>query len=233
MSGGHRGGFTVDAVTGIGVLLAALLFCLVVTGGDAEFARSLFFDGLQERWIGRHEWWANELLHTGGRNAMRLLGVIALAAWAGSAFHTWLRPHRAALGYFSACMVIVPLTVGLLKQVTNVDCPWDLQGFGGTVPAFHWFQDRPDDLPRAACFPGAHSSSAFALFSLFFVWRPTRPRLAWAALTGTVVLGALFSIAQQARGAHFLSHDLASALIAWLLCFALTRPMSTNPQLSR
>ncbi len=220
-------------MTGIVVLLMALLLWLVVTGDDAAIARSVFFDGLHERWIGRHEWWANELLHTGGRNAMRLLGVIALAAWAVSAFHPRLVPHRAALGYLAACMVIVPLTVGLLKQVTNVDCPWDLQGFGGTLPAIHWFQHRPDDLPHAACFPGAHSSSAFALFSLFFVWRPTRPRLAWAAFTGTVMLGALFSIAQQARGAHFLSHDLASALIAWLLCYALTRPTSKNPYLSR
>ena len=36
-------------------------------------------------------------------------------------------------------------------------------------------------------------------------------------------VGALFSLAQQARGAHFLSHDIVSALIAWLICLALSR----------
>ena len=37
------------------------------------------------------------------------------------------------------------------------------------------------------------------------------------------LVGALFSLAQQARGAHFLSHDIVSALIAWLICLALSR----------
>jgi len=42
-------------------------------------------------------------------------------------------------------------------------------------------------------------------------------------LVSTVLIGALFSLAQQARGAHFLSHDIVSALIAWLICLALSR----------
>lgn len=204
-------------------LFAAALLWSAMTGSDEALARAVFFDAAQGVWIGRHAWWANEFLHTGGRNAMRLVGVAAIVAWIASHRLPRWAPHRAALGYVATCMVLVPLTVGLLKQVTDVDCPWDLQGFGGSLPVVHWFQDRPDGLPRAACFPGAHSSSAFALFALFFVWVPSRPRLAWAALVGVMVLGALFSLAQQARGAHFLSHDLASALIAWLLCYGLTR----------
>lgn len=217
----------------VAALLGSALLWLALTGGDETVARALFFDDTQGRWLGRHAWWANEFLHTGGRNAMRLIGVAAILAWAASLRSARLAPHRAALGYLAACMVVVPLSVGLLKQVTHVDCPWDLQGFGGALPAVHWFQDRPDGLPHAACFPGAHSSSAFALFALFFLWRASRPRLAWTALGCTAALGALFSIAQQARGAHFLSHDLASALIAWLICFALTRPLLTRPEPAR
>jgi membrane-associated PAP2 superfamily phosphatase len=41
------------------------------------------------------------------------------------------------------------------------------------------------------------------------------------ALIGVLAIGSLFSIAQQSRGAHFISHDLTSALIAWLICLAL------------
>jgi membrane-associated PAP2 superfamily phosphatase len=40
-------------------------------------------------------------------------------------------------------------------------------------------------------------------------------------LSGVALLGAVFSVAQQSRGAHFLSHDLVSAMIAWLICLAL------------
>lgn len=204
-------------------LLAVALFLLALFDGDLLIARYFFFDTAMQEWIGRHEWWANELLHTGGRNLMRLVGVLAVLAWVAS--FKWLRlaSHRTELGYFAACMVLVPLTVGLLKQVTNVDCPWDIQGFGGTMPLVHWFELRPAGLPHAACFPGAHSSSAFALFGLFFVWRATRPTLATLALLGTLILGALFSLAQQSRGAHFLSHDLVSAMLAWVICLGLDR----------
>ncbi|MFM8480147.1 MAG: phosphatase PAP2 family protein, partial [Gammaproteobacteria bacterium] len=117
------------------------------------------------------------------------------------------------------CMALVPLVVGGLKTLTNVDCPWDVAGFGGTRPYVEWYLPRPDGLPHAACFPGAHSSSAFALFALYFLWRDPYPQRAQVALVGVLVLGGLFSLAQQSRGAHFLSHDLASALIAWLMCF--------------
>lgn len=202
-------------------VVVVFLFLLALFDGDVFIARHFFFDAVSNEWIARHEWWANELLHTGGRNLMRLVGIAAIAAWFASYRWQRLTPHRADLGYFAACMVLVPLTVGILKQVTNVDCPWDLQGFGGNLPVIHWFELRPDELPRGACFPGAHSSSAFALFGLFFVWRQSRPTLATVALIATLIIGAAFSIAQQSRGAHFLSHDMVSALIAWIICLGL------------
>ena len=154
----------------IGIIgfVALLLLLLALFDGDVMIARYFFFDATTNEWIARHDWWANELLHTGGRNLMRLVGVLALVAWAASYRSMRLSAYRADLGYFAACMVLVPLTIGILKQVTNVDCPWDLQEFGGSMPMIHWFESRPADLPHAACFPGAHSSSAFALFGLFF-----------------------------------------------------------------
>lgn len=204
----------------IGVLSIALLL-LMLTDGDVAVAKTLFFDTARNEWSGRHDWWANELLHTGGRNLMRLIGVLGIIGWAASFRLARLRPHRRSLGYFALCMALVPLTVGALKQMTNVDCPWDMQGFGGDRPVVHWYQDRPEGLPAAACFPGAHSSSAFALFALYFLWLPGNPRRARLALWAVLALGAAFSIAQQSRGAHFISHDLASAMIAWFICLGL------------
>jgi len=204
-------------------LVTLFLFLLALFDGDLKIARYFFFDSASQEWIGRHDWFANEFLHTGGRNLMRLVGVLALVAWAASYRSTRLATHRADLGYFAACMMIVPLTIGILKQITNVDCPWDLQGFGGTMPIVPWFESRPAELSRAACFPGAHSSSAFALFGLFFLWRSAKPAWATGALLSTLALGGAFSIAQQSRGAHFLSHDVVSALLAWLICLGLYR----------
>lgn len=202
------------------LLLGALaLIVLAWFDADRGIASTLFFSASDGQWIGRDSLWMNEVLHTAGRDLMRLIGVLAIGAWAASFRVPSLRVHRRALGYFALCMALVPLVVGGLKTLTNVDCPWDVAGFGGTRPYAEWSLPRPDGLPHAACFPGAHSSSAFALFALYFLWRDPYPQRAQVALVGVLVLGGLFSLAQQSRGAHFLSHDLASALIAWLMCF--------------
>ena len=208
---------------GVVMALSAVVAALHLADADPAIARQFFFDEARGGWLGRHEWWANELLHSGGRNLMRLLGILAVAAWIATFRSGRLAPYRRALGYFAVCMVVVPLTVGVLKHLTHIDCPWDLEGFGGHRPMLGWLVARPAGLPDAACFPGAHSSSAFALFSLYFLWRDDHPRLAISALVSTVLVGALFSLAQQARGAHFLSHDIVSALIAWLICLAFSR----------
>ena len=160
---------------------------------------------------------------------MRALGIFALfallASYVPALAARWpaLVVHRRPLGYFVACMALVPLLVGGLKQVTNIDCPWDLERYGGTRPFVHIFEDRPDELPRAACFPGAHSSSGFALLCLYFLgWRVGRAH-ALAGLAVGLLVGVTFSLAQQSRGAHLLSHDLWSGFIAWAMCFTLYR----------
>jgi membrane-associated PAP2 superfamily phosphatase len=99
-----------------------------------------------------------------------------------------------------------------------VDCPWSLAEFGGQLPYVHLFADRPDSLPRAQCFPGGHSSSGFALFSLYFLTLGRSRRLARWALGGALLVGGVFAFGQEARGAHFLSHDLWSAALVWFTC---------------
>lgn len=201
--------------------VGAVLGWLALTDGDRRLADAFFFDSSVQHWVGRNSYLANEFLHTGGRNLMRLLGVLAILGWTASYRLEKLRPLRRELGYLALCMALVPLTVGALKELTNVDCPWDLQGYGGDRPHVELFEDRPDDLPRAACFPGAHSSSAFALFALYFLWMTSNLKRARFALGAVLLIGVAFSVAQQSRGAHFLSHDLASALIAWIMCLGL------------
>jgi membrane-associated PAP2 superfamily phosphatase len=166
---------------------------------DRRLAERLFVDTQTGHWLGEGTFWADTLLHRWGRNFARLLGVAGIVALLLSFKLPRLRPHRRALGYFVACMAVVPLLVGALKLVTNVDCPRDLQGYGGDRPYIELLADRPDELPRAECFPGAHSSSA------------------------ALVLGTIFSVDQQARGAHFVSHDLWSAAIAWGICLLFYR----------
>jgi len=121
----------------------------------------------------------------------------------------------------TVAMLAATLLVGGLKVLTNVDCPWDLAGFGGHNPYIALFADRPNALPRAECFPGAHASSGFALMCFYFAFRDRSRRVARWMLAAAIVIGIAFSIGQEARGAHFLSHDLTSAAIVWFVQLAL------------
>ena len=219
------------------------LFAFVVVFGvvegfslDRVIAREWYFNVHTAHWLGAGpgEWWARGLLHTGGGWIVRGIAAAALVLWGMSFAVSRLRPWRRSVGYVLLAMLLATLIVGGLKVVTNVDCPWDLAGFGGHNPYVALFADRPDSLKRAQCFPGAHASSGFALFCFYFVFRDRSRRIAGWMLAIAIAVGITFSIGQEARGAHFLSHDLTSAAIVWFVQLALyakmLRPAGSKPK---
>lgn len=200
------------------VLLASVL---ATTWADVTIARVVFFDTAHMRWIGGDNWWVNELLHTGGRWAIRGVVAIALLLWIATWVDRELRGLRRPAGYFVISVVLSVGVVGLLKTLTNVDCPWDLTEFGGNYPFVHLFSDRPDALRYGRCFPAAHASSGYALAALYFVFRERSRLLARLGLALGVLTGVVFGIAQQSRGAHFLSHDIWSAFVVWVISLSV------------
>lgn len=200
------------------VLLAALL---ASTPLDISIAHALYFDEARSRWIGATSWWTNELIHRDGAWLMRSVAALALglwiATWLRSQLHDWRRP---ALYFFVSIVLSVGL-VGLLKALTNVDCPRDLAEFGGAFPFIHLFEHRPEALRHARCFPAAHASSGYALLALYFVLRERSRIAARFGLAAGLAMGLVFGIAQQSRGAHFVSHDVWSAMLVWTVSLTL------------
>lgn len=214
-----------------GVFLVLAFALLEIGQLDRPIANALFY-AAGRGWLGAGsgDWWAHGLIHSAGRWVVRAVAVAALAAWATSFKVTRLAPWRREALYVFVAIAASTALVGILKVLTNVDCPWDLLGFGGDRPYVALFADRPDYLPRAQCFPGAHSSSGFALMSLYFALRGRRRRTAYWALALGMGVGVVFSVGQQARGAHFLTHDLASAALVWWVLLALYAWMLEKPQ---
>jgi membrane-associated PAP2 superfamily phosphatase len=193
------------------------------TGLDEAVAWAWAFEPAAHRFIGSGpgEWWAKDLIHSGGGLLIRILGGLVILTWLLSyrvkALWRWRRP----LSYVVLSVALGAGLVGLLKEITNVDCPWSLREFGGKVPYVHLLGDRLDTLPRAQCFPGGHSSSGFALFAIYFLLLGRSRKLARWALGIALLVGGLFAFGQEARGAHFLSHDLWSAAVVWFACLAV------------
>lgn len=110
--------------------------------------------------------------------------------------------------------------VGLLKQTTTLPCPWSLREFGGDAVYLNVFQLFSNAYPVGHCFPAGHATGAYGLLGLGFIALVFGHSMRLSVLL-VLSFGALFSVGQLVRGAHFLSHDLFSIAIcyavAWLL----------------
>ncbi|MDB5845293.1 MAG: (acid phosphatase) superfamily protein-like protein [Polaromonas sp.] len=107
------------------------------------------------------------------------------------------------------------LVVSTIKLHSHTSCPWDLRQFGG-VAAYvsHWNWSVLDG-GTGGCFPAGHASAGFAFFGGFFAFRQVLPRTAWRWLAGAMLAGCLLGLAQQVRGAHYMSHTLWTAWLCW------------------
>ncbi|MBU6951399.1 phosphatase PAP2 family protein [Hahella sp. HN01] len=176
---------------------------------DLSLADAIYsWEGHQ--WFLRDAWVTSDLLHNDGRRLVAVMAVVLLALLSGSFFVRRLRPYRRALVYLFASVAISLLSVSLLKRLTQVNCPWDLLRYGGAISFDAASQD-------GQCFPAGHASGGYAWIGLYFVALVHLPRWRFRALGFALALGASFGVAQQLRGAHFISHDIWTLAICWFV----------------
>lgn len=165
----------------------------------------------------------NSLLTTGLHDGARLLSWLlvvglTLAVWWPPAR---LRPlHRIERLQLVITALIGALAVALFKSFSTTSCPWDLAAFGGTAQhVSHWL--RSADGGSGHCFPAGHASSGFAFVGGYFALQRSSPTRARAWLAVSLAAGLLLGVAQQVRGAHFMSHTLWTGWLCWALAFGL------------
>lgn len=180
----------------------------------------------------RDHWLLAGVLHEGGRVLSWLLALaLCLAVWwpIGPLRRiSW--PQRLQL---AVSTLVAAMAVSLLKAGSATSCPWELAQFGGLAHyAPHW-SSLPDG-GTGRCFPAGHASAGFAFVGGYFAFRPTDGALArrWLALAAAA--GLLLGLAQQWRGAHFMSHTLWTALVCWGCALALDAawPLAGNLEIA-
>lgn len=194
--------------------LLALAVLLELTRLDLALA-DWIYHASGDTWALRDHWLVRGLLHEGGRTLVAVMLVLLLAAFAASCCHGRLRSWRRGLGYVLVSALLAGLAVNLLKRVTHMDCPWDLLRYGGEYPYTGLFEAHPGTFRHGACFPAGHASAGYSWLGLWLLARDKLPKWRWSVLGAVLLLGAVFGIAQQLRGAHFLSHDLWTLAICW------------------
>jgi len=205
------------AITALGLL--------ETTAADVWLADRWFaFEGGE--WSLRNHWLAYDVIHHHGKQLIIAIALMLVALLFLSLRSDRLRQWRRPMAYFLTCMLVLPATVAELKHFMTIPCPWSLARYGGELLYFHNHEYAISQNAGGNCFPSGHASGGFALLAGYFAaYRNTgKP---WLFLLPGLLIGSLFALGQQARGAHFLSHDLATLSICWfgaLGLFLLIKP---------
>ncbi len=194
----------------------AAVAVLELAGGDLVIADWLY--RLQSgSWQLQDAWITNNLIHDQGRNLVGIVLLSVVLAIALSFVMTRLRAYRGDLIYVLVTALIAVAIVNIVKETTHVDCPWDLTRYGGDKLYASLFEGVPVNQEPGRCFPAGHASGAYCWLGLFFFARRRFPARQWQVLLGVMATGLVFGVAQQLRGAHFVSHDVWTIFICWMI----------------
>lgn len=193
------------------------LFVWDFSGLDLPMAR-LF--GGPEGFPLRSAWLLSSVLHEGARIAAWVLVLLlCLGVW-------WPRGPLLRIGMRQRLQLAVTtlaavLVVSVLKGFSSTSCPQELALFGRTAHYLsHWHWPGTSDGGTGHCFPAGHASAGFAFFSGWFAFRRADARIARRWLLAALAAGLVLGLAQQVRGAHFMSHTLWSAWVCWVVTLA-------------
>ena len=225
-------------------MLLALLLAFVYPSSDIDtWLIGRFYDANSLTFPLKSDWFLERILHQGFKNLMVLISLVMLALWllglklCGSAAHylrsalslqlgAYSRPkwlldyHRQFLWVFIA-MLVSTSAISIFKHMSDHACPWDLLLYGGNKALIPLFGALPAGATPGHCFPGGHASGGFALIAFYFAFRDSVPKLATAGLVVAIVFGSVMGWAQMMRGAHFMSHNLWTAWIVWMIVLGL------------
>lgn len=165
-------------------------------------------------WALRHAWLTAHVLHRDAQRFSIGVGVVTLGTIILSCFWRPLRKYRRGLIATLGAALTSLLLVSLSKHELPLACPWDLQRYGGQLIGDRVFQLRWQQDP-SGCFPAGHAAGGYCLLAWFFFARFYQLpgyQLAW--IPG-LLIGLIFGIDQELRGAHFLAHDLGALLLCW------------------
>lgn len=203
----------------VGITLVGLLFVLAWDASGLDLAAAQIFGtpaGFPWRWSKPLSFWLHDVPRIG--SWVVLAACFASIRWPVGVLRKLDRVERTQLA-FSALAAV--LAVSLMKSHSQTSCPWDLQVFGGMAHyVSHWALGVADGGP-GGCFPAGHASAAFAWFGGYFVLRRGAPVAARRWLVVVLLLGSVFGVVQQMRGAHYTSHTLWTAWICWTVAFAI------------
>ena len=218
----------------LGPVLPAVvfLFALEATTIDSTVS-NWFFDPVAGAFPLRYNGVLEIVGHQWTKQLVIVMACCVIGVYLMSFILRELKPRRRLLLFLSLALSLAPLAVVALKAISFRHCPWSLQEYGGFAPHLSLFDAAPPGMLLGHCFPSGHASTGFCLLAFYFAGLALgNRRLALAGLWGGFAGGMLLGMARVAQGAHFLSHNLWSALVCWVVILALYIAIMGTPKQS-
>ncbi|NNH77616.1 phosphatase PAP2 family protein [Acinetobacter sp. ANC 5380] len=193
------------------VISFCMLWIFFPIGGSLDLTLIHPWVNESGKFLLRDNWYLAELNHRYVKDLIILVYASFFIIWLASFKIEKLRPVRWSYGYFFCMVILSTSIIGLLKSQSAHACPWN-----STIPTsqgFFW----DFSASKGHCFPGGHASTGFALMTGYAVFRQSDKKRAYFFLVSGCILGFAMGWAQMMRGAHFLSHNLWTAWIIWLV----------------
>lgn len=202
------------------VVFISLVFIFHFTDFDL-FVSNFFYDFELNLWYFGESWWAKTFIHEWGRDLVAIIFLLSLVSLISCLLFKKIRRNWFFFAYIVLVILFSTGIVAAIKHFTNIDCPWDLSLYNGSQPYYNIFSNYAGEAINGRCFPGGHSSGGFSLLLFYFLLRDINRRYAYIALGMAILIGSVFSLGQWVRGAHFVSHDMWSAMICWFIALLL------------
>ena len=220
--------------------LAAVLAVFDQTDLDLR-VQDRFFDFSAGRWlINTGEPLKRWVFYIGPKVLLVIAGISCTAAYALSFKVPPLRAARRGCLLMVLSLAIVPSTVAVIKEFTNVYTPAQMERYGGKAPYVKVLEKYPRDFrqpwsKRGKGWPASHASGGLSLMMLYFAARRRRWKL--LGLAGGLAAGWIMGLYQTLNGQHYLSHTFVSMILAWVVIVLLNRLVeglgrASNPKLA-
>ena len=159
-----------------------------------------------------------------GNFPAHILGFISLFLLIVSfAFKRWMKLQAPALLLFLTLTLGSGVIVNLvLKDHWGRPRPVQSKEFGGPLPFRPFYSPNFNSPMPAKSFPCGHCSTGFFFMALILLGkRYNKPALTYFGIGMTLFLGLSLSYSRLAKGGHYFSDILISALIMWWVAITL------------
>jgi len=205
------------------ILLVAVILLFELTNLDNIIQKS-FYNFSDKTWIlSEDDILLDRIFYSGFKKLFITFSLIVFFITIFIKQFSIFKAYKKGLIILSLSLIFVP-SLGLLKNITNMPCPFNVIEFGGKYPEVKLFESYPKDLTPITtlkCYPAGHATMGFSLMALYFLFKTQRNRN--IALGIGITIGVLTGGYKILIGDHFLSHTLVTMLAAWLIILLIVK----------